>query len=246
MKVLRGGWFSGGRGEPRLRRGLVVFQFTLTVFLVIGTLVVDKQLRYIRSKNLGIDTSQVLTTHNFASGLKEAILADPGVMGVSQSQPPGQELRAVSDISWEGKNPEDQIQFFPAYVDAEYLETFRLRMSEGRYFSETMATDRSDAVILNETAARAMGSAAPIGKTMKVRMMSSQGTMEERTYSVIGVMKDFHQTSLHRPIEPIFFIFQGDQWPWLNIRIHPANIGGTLEVFGEDVEVSRSESPLHL
>jgi len=228
-KVLRGGWFSGSRGQSRLRKGLVVFQFSLTVFLVIGTVVVDKQLRYIRSKNLGIDTHYVLTTDNLARGLKEAMLADPRVISISQSVPPGYEIRGISDISWEGKDTEDLIQFLPARVDEKYLETFLLEMAEGRFFSEEMATDRTDAAVLNETAARAMGFDSPIGRRISVRMMNSQGAIEERTYNVIGVMKDFHQNSLHRPIDPIIFINQGGMMPWLNVRISPENVGETIK-----------------
>ncbi len=228
-KVLRGGWFSGSRGQSRLRKGLVIFQFALTVFLIIGTLVVDKQLRYIRSKNLGIDTHYVLTTGSLARGLKEAMLADPRVISISQSMPPGYEIRGISDISWEGKDPEDKIQFLPARVDEKYLETFLLEMKEGRFFSEEMATDRADAAVLNETAARVMGFDSPVGKRISLRMMNGQGAMEERTYNVIGVMKDFHQNSLHRPIDPILFINEGRMWPWHNVRIRPENVGETVK-----------------
>jgi putative ABC transport system permease protein len=212
-----------------LRKGLVVFQFALTVFLVIGTLVVDNQLRYIRSKNLGIDTHYVLMTENLAQGLKEAMLADPRVISISQSMPPGYEIRGISDITWEGKDPGDQIQFLPARVDPIYLETFHLEMVEGRFFSEEMATDRTDAVVLNETAARAMGFDPPIGHRISLRMMNGQGAIEERTYNVIGVMKDFHQNSLHRPIDPIIFINEGWMYHWLNVRIRPENVGETIK-----------------
>lgn len=232
-KILRGGWFSGSQGQSRLRKGLVVFQFALTVFLVIGTLVVDKQLRYIRSRNLGIDTHYVLTTDNLAQGLKEAMLADPRVISISQSMPPGYEIRGISDISWEGKDPEDQIQFLPARVDEKYLETFHLEVVKGRFFSEEMATDRTDSVVLNETAARAMGFDSPIGHRISLRMMNGQGAVEERSYNVIGVMKDFHQNSLHRPIDPIIFINEGGMYPWLNVRIRPENVGETIK-FLED------------
>jgi putative ABC transport system permease protein len=227
--VLRGGWFSGSRGQSRLRKGLVVFQFALTVFLVIGTLAVDKQLRYIRSKNLGIDTHYVLTTENMAGGLKEAMLADSRVISISQSMPPGYEIRGISDVSWEGKDPGDQIQFLPARVDEKYLETFYLEMVEGRFFSEEMATDRTDAAVLNKTAAKAMGFDSPVGKRISLRMMNSQGAIEDRTYSVIGVMKDFHQNSLRRPIDPIIFINEGGMYPWLNVRIKPENVGETIK-----------------
>jgi putative ABC transport system permease protein len=225
--VLRGGWFSRSRGQSRLRKGLVVFQFALTVFLVIGTLVVDKQLRYIRSKNLGIDTQYVLTTEN-APGLKEALLADPRVISISQSMPPGYEMRGISDISWEGKVPGDQIQFFPARVDEKYLETFHLELVKGRFFSEEMTTDRRDAAVLNETAAKVIGYDSPLGRRISLRMMNGQGAIEERTYNVIGVMKDFHQNSLHRSIDPIIFINEGGHYPWINIRIRPGNVGETI------------------
>ncbi len=227
-KVLRGGWFSGSLGQSRLRKGLVVFQFTLTVFLVIGTLVVDKQLRYIRSKKLGIDTQYVLTTDNLSRGLKEAMLTDSHVISISQSMPPGYEIRGISDISWEGKDPDDQIQFLPARVDENYIETFRLEMVEGRFFSEEMATDRTDAAVLNETAAKVMGFDSPIGHPISLRMMNSEGAVEERNYNVIGVMKDFHQNSLHRPIDPIIFINDGQMYPWLNVRINPENVKETI------------------
>lgn len=231
--VLRGGWFSGSRGQSRLRKGLVVFQFALTVFLVIGTLVVDKQLRFIRSKNLGIDTHYVLTTDNLARGLKESMLADSRVISISQSMPPGYEIRGISDISWEGKDPGDQIQFLPARVDENYIETFRLEMVEGRFFSKEMSTDRTEAAVLNETAAKVMGFDSPVGHPISLRMMNGQGVIEARTYNVIGVMKDFHQNSLHRPIDPIIFINEGGQYPWLNVRIRPENVGETIK-FLED------------
>jgi len=227
-KVLRGGWFAGSRGQSRLRKGLVVFQFTLTVFLVIGTLVVDKQLRYIRSKNLGINTHYVLNTQYY-HGMKEALLANPSIISISQSVPPGAEIRGISDISWEGKDPDSQIQFLPARVDEKYLETFLLEMKEGRFFSEEMTTDRTNSAVLNETAARATGFDSPVGKRISLRMMNGQGAMEERTYNVIGVMKDFHQNSLHRPINPIIFINEGGMFPWLNVRIRPENVGETVK-----------------
>lgn len=226
-KVLRG-WFSGGNVQSRLRKGLVVFQFALTVFLVIGTLVVDKQLRYIRSKNLGIDTHYVLNT-DYYQDMKEALIANPNIISFSQSIPPGREIRSTSDIYWEGKEPGSQARFLPIPVDSNYLETFLLEMKEGRFFSEEMSTDRTDAAVVNETAAKTMGFNSPIGRRISLRMMNTQGAFEERTYNVIGVMKDFHQNSLHRPIDPIIFIDEGYMYPSLNIRIRPENVGETIK-----------------
>ncbi len=227
-RVIKGTFRGGERGQAVLRKGLVVFQFTLTVFFVIGTIVVDKQIRFIRTKNLGIDTHYVVTTVLPARGLKEAILADSRILSGTQSVPPGQALRAAIEVSWEGKNPEDSTPFFPAPVDSEYLKTFRLEMAEGRFFTAEMASDRTEAAIVNETGARAMGADTPVGKRLTVTAMSMQGRTESKTYTIVGIMKDFHQDSLRRAIEPTIFTYNGDQGPWLNLRINPLGIGETM------------------
>jgi putative ABC transport system permease protein len=161
--------------------------------------------------------------------MKEALLANPSIISLSQSIPPGREIRAISDISWEGKELESHIRFLPVRVDPKYLETFLLEMKEGRFFSEEIYTDRTDAAVLNETAAKAMGFDSPIGRRISLRMMNTQGAIEEQTYTVIGVMKDFHQNSLHLPIDPIIFINEGHMYPSLNIRIRPENAGATIK-----------------
>jgi len=227
-RVIKDGWLSGGGRQAVVRKGLVVLQFALTVFLVIGTVVVDKQLKYVRDKNLGIDTHQVLTIMVVRDGMKEAFLTNPAVLSVSQSTPPGEEVRDITTVSWEGKNPETVIPFLPLSVDEEYLDTFRLRMAEGRFFSKDIASDRTDAVVVNETAARAMGPESPLGKRLTYSEMTGQGTVEERTLTVIGVMKDFHQTSLRRTVEPMLFK-EETQFLWSNVRISPSNIGETLK-----------------
>jgi ABC-type antimicrobial peptide transport system permease subunit len=224
VRVLKGTFLGGERGQAVLRKVLVVLQFTLTVFFVIGTIVVDKQLRFIRTKNLGIDTHQVVTTVLRSQGQKEAILAYSRILSASQSVPPGSAPRAAIDVSWEGKNPEDRTPFFPVPVDSEYLRTFRLEMAEGRFFGADMTSDRTDAVVVNETAARAMGAGSPVGKRLTVSAMSMQGRTETITYTVVGVMKDFHQNSLRQAIEPMVFTWNGDQGPWLNLRISPSGI----------------------
>ncbi len=229
-KVLKGGWLSGGRGQAVLRKSLVVVQFTLTVFLVIGTIVVDKQLKYIRNKDLGIDTNRVLTLLMRApyEVMRNAFLADPGILGMTQSLPPGEDVRSVTDVSWEGKSTENDIHFYPVHVDPDYIETFRLEMVEGRFFSREIASDRTEAVVLNQEAARVMGIESPVGKRMTIAVQTHTGAFEQRPFKVIGVMKDYHQRSLHQPIEPTLFTYTGDQWPWINVRISPYNTTETL------------------
>jgi len=228
-RVLKGTFLGGERGQAALRKGLVVLQFTLTVFFVLGTLIVDKQLRFVRTKDLGINTHLVVTTNLRSEGHKEAVLADPRILSASQSVPPGQAPRAAIDISWEGQDPGDKTPFFPIPVDPDYLRTFRGEMAEGRFFAKETASDRTEAVVVNETAARAMGPGSALGKRLTLTVMSMQGTTEANTFTVIGVMKDFHQNSLRRAIEPMVFTYNGDQGPWLNLRISPAGVPETIK-----------------
>jgi putative ABC transport system permease protein len=102
-------------------------------------------------------------------------------------------------------------------------------MAEGRFFAKETASDRTEAVVVNETAARALGSGSALGKRLTVTAMSMEGRTETMTYTVVGVMRDFHQTSLRQAIEPMVFTWNGDQGPWINLRISPVGIADTIK-----------------
>jgi putative ABC transport system permease protein len=217
-----------------LRKGLVIVQFGLTVFLLIGTLVVDKQLRFVRNKNLGIDTHEVVDIMTAVGGgqrgrdMKNAMLANPAVLSISQAVSPGVAPRENTSLSWEGKNPDTVVSFLPVSVDEDYPKVFRTEVAEGRFFSADVLSDRRDAVVVNETAARAMGADSPIGKRLSYRAMNNEGVVENRTLTVIGVMKDFHQTSLHRAITPMLFINNGASLSH-QVRLRSSNIAETMK-----------------
>jgi ABC-type antimicrobial peptide transport system permease subunit len=220
-RVLKGGAVSGGRAQAALRKGLVVIQFALTLFFVMGTAVVSRQLAFVRGKDLGIDTHNVVIGGFFGRDfqpLKNALLANPNVLSVTRSSPPQKEQRGLSAVTWEGKSEGDQSQFFPVIVDPDFLTTFRIGMVEGRFFSNEFPTDTTQAVVLNQTAARAMGMASPLGKRI---------TIARQTFTVIGVIKDFHQSSLHRPIEPMILRWPEFHWD-MCVRIKPANAAETI------------------
>jgi len=219
-RVLKGSIIGRGRGHASLRKGLIVLQFGLTAFFIFGTIAVDKQLRFIRAKNLGFDAQQVVVTSISGSGLKDALLADPRIQSASQSMAPGSALRAAAEVSWEGKTPGNNAQFFPYKVDPDFLVIFRAEMAEGRFFARETASDRTEAAVVNETASRVLGPGSAVGKRISMTDLSIQGRMETRTYTVIGVMRDFHQDSLHHAIEPIIFTNNGEEGPWLNLRIN--------------------------
>lgn len=221
IMVLKGEVIQGGKSQAVIRKSLVVVQFALTLFLVMGSAVIGRQLKFIREKDLGMNTHNVV---NFTgvfrdyNSAKSIFLSNPNVLTITQSDPPQLEQRGVSDVSWEGKNPDDVIEFFPINVDPDYLQTFGVSMSEGRFFSFDFPTDRTESLVLNETAARAMGMNSAIGKRVKIG---------EQNYNVIGVVNDFHQSSLHRPIEPMIIRANNSNWQ-ICVRINPVNISETI------------------
>jgi putative ABC transport system permease protein len=224
--VLKGSFLGGGRGQAVLRRGLIVLQFALTVFFLVGTLIVDKQLRYVRTKDLGLDTHDVVQMPVRSQAQANALLANPLIVSGSWSTPPGYEMRPITEISWDGKDPDDRTPFFVAGVDPEYLKTFRAKMAEGRFFEREMASDKTGGAVLNETAARVLGPGSPLGKRLTIRDVS-QGAPQARTFAIIGVIRDFHQTTLRQAIEPMVFIWAGGG-PSLNLRLDHARFKEAL------------------
>ncbi len=219
--VLKGGVVSGGRSQAGLRKVLVVLQFSLTLFFVMGTAIVGRQLRFVRSSDLGMDTHNVVSATRGAflrdfQAYRNTVLANPNVLSVTQSDQPQKEQRGLPQVSWDGKGPGDESQFFPVSVDPDYLQTFRVGMAQGRFFSREFPSDTKESVVLNETAVRVMGIDQPLGKKV---------TIGRRAYTVIGVVKDFHQSSLHRPIEPMILTWSGGN---LCIRISPRNAAETV------------------
>jgi ABC-type antimicrobial peptide transport system permease subunit len=216
--VLKGEIFHSGKSQAPLRRILVIIQFTLTIFILTLSAVVDRQLRYARTKDLGMDTGNIIITEarfrfNEYQTVKNIFLSNPDILSVTYSTPPNIDQRGFSDVTWEGKDPSSVIQFFPVSVDPDYIKTFRTSMSAGRFFSDEFPADITESVIINETAARITGMTSPVGKRISI------GT---RTYIIIGIIKDFHQTSLGKSIEPMILRYAGGNN--ICIRVNPSKL----------------------
>jgi len=215
-----------------LRRGLVVFQFFLSVFLIIGVGVIYKQINYMRSKDLGFNPDQVIYVQ--ISGIHSAyeqrtVLRDKfselqGVEAVGLSGSlPGLTYSRASIV------PEGQSQDWAmdmVVVDDKCFDVYQFRMVQGRFFSKDFPSDRSwdqgtGAFILNQTAVKRLGWDDPLGKTI---VDNDHGTVGK----IIGVVEDFHNQSLHDAIEPIFLADLG--WDaFLNLRLSANGISETLE-----------------
>ncbi len=231
IKVLKGSLSMGFKGSV-LRNTLVALQFTISVVLMIGTLVIYNQLQYIRDKDLGFNKEQVLTLQNTIAlnnntrAFTNELLRMPGVKNVTSSgflpvtgSRTAQGFLTVPE--YDGKNF-TLMQAWP--VDERYLPTFQIQLKSGRNFSAQYPTD-STAVIINETAAKLYGGADPVNK--KLYMLADlKGKLV--AYTVIGVIKDFNFNSLHDQVAPLVLNLQQDNGG-MAVRIGTRDIPGLLD-----------------
>jgi putative ABC transport system permease protein len=201
VTVLKGE-MRGSFGELWARRGLVIFQFTLSIILIVSVLVIYKQISFVQNTNLGYKKDNLIyfEANGRIEEQLESFLAElnqlPGVKiasGISHSMLGRQ--NNTSGLSWEGKDPDSKILFENVGVNYDMIETLAVEMAEGRTFSREFSTDSSK-LIFNETAIKIMGLEDPIGKVVK---------RGDRAFEIIGVVKDFHFQSLHSEINPLFF-----------------------------------------
>ncbi len=204
----RGGW-TGGRAArgPFFRRALVVFQFSLSIVLVIMTLVVVKQMRYMRTADLGFDHRNVVTiplkggVAGRYESFKGRLLALPGVAAVSAETYPFAELtnRSSGNWDWEGREGRENLDLVFGGVDYDFAETLGLRVAAGRMPSPEFGTDRTGAGFINQSAAAAMGLEEPVGKWVSF----SRDGQGRRT--IVGVIEDPRFRSFHHGVEPMLF-----------------------------------------
>lgn len=190
-------------GELWARRGLVVFQFTLSVILIVAVFVVYQQIQYVQSKNLGYNKDNLIyfSMDGKLQEQAETFLAEAKrIPGVSNIGTIGHTLigrnNNTSGLEWEGKDPSQRILFENVRVGYDLLETIGVELVAGRSFSKEYGAD-STKIIFNERAIEIMGMENPIGKKVRI--------WEEHDLEIIGVVKDFHFQSLHSGMNPLFF-----------------------------------------
>ena len=182
------------------RKGLVVFQFMLSIILIIVTIVISQQVNYIRSVNLGYNRENLIyiPLEGELPGkfevFKTQALDMPGIKNITRmSQNLTQIVTKTGGVEWEGKDPNSGIEFTWSMVGYDFTKTLNAQIVQGRDFSKNFATD-SVGYILNETALKITGYKDPIGKPF---------TFWQKKGTIIGVIKDFHFNSLHETISPL-------------------------------------------
>ncbi len=214
VSVLRGA-VARRPGSVGLRKGLVVFQFTMSMLLIIGTLTVYTQIDYIHSKNLGMDRENLVYL-DLEGGIaeqydafKQELLARPGIATVTtSSQNPLSVDQSTSDPTWDGKDSDSEILFHIINANYDFFKTMKMEMADGRVFSKAFATDSVN-YIINEESAHAMGMDNVLGA--RLSFWGQEG-------EIVGVVKDFHIDSFYEPIEPTIIRFDPESTRMLFVR----------------------------
>ncbi|MBD1392275.1 ABC transporter permease [Mucilaginibacter glaciei] len=200
LKALKGK-VTVGIGNVAFRRILVVTQFAVSIVLIIGTLVIGNQLKFIRNKNLGYDKENIISVSmrqdmkDHFEVVKNELLKNPGVLAITRA---GRNIvtdgSSTGDSDWDGKPANSNMWFNQIYADKDLIPFFKMKITEGSNFKGVVAD--SAHFLINETAVKEMGLKDPVGKRLRVQTI---------TGTIIGVVKDFHFNTIHKKIEPAVF-----------------------------------------
>ena len=234
VRVLKGG-LRAGAGSVLFRRILVVVQFALSVFLIVGTVVIYKQTQYMKTKALGFDKEQVVfiplrgnTAASFEA-LRTELRKDSRILGVTAASHLPSAIGSNSGgVNWKGKDPEQQVLVGMSGVDYDYVDVLKIELVEGRNFSRAFETDKTQAFLVNEEVRKLMGKPSVAGEEFHFAGQDGR---------IVGVMKNFHFETLQSKIEPLA-VFLVEPRPtqatrfglsYLLARVAPADIPGAVD-----------------
>jgi putative ABC transport system permease protein len=230
IEVLKGRFSSNSNGS-RLRKGLVISQFSISVIMIVSTIIVYNQINYMRSQNLGFDMNQVMIVETDGSVQQKRMINEltnvPDIISISTAATVpgggGENSSALSKIV--NKQGNEQTLTIERYsIDENYIDQFGLKLLAGRNFSKDLASDSLESMIVNEKVLGLLGYSDPeeiIGKEFE---------QWNRNGKIIGVVKDFHITSLQAEIAPLSMIYNNDGNNLLNLKIAGNNINATVGI----------------
>ncbi|SDL97982.1 ABC transporter permease [Siphonobacter aquaeclarae] len=234
-RVLKG-TFTVGKRTLSFRKSLVVFQFAISTFLLIGVAVVSRQMSYIQHQPPGYDKAHLVyvplenQTYDKLETYRQEILRSPDVVAASPTQALLMNIESYSgDLEWPGRKPGREVLVSAACTGADFARTAGIPLVAGRDFST--APGDSNAYLINESAARLMGMKDAVGQ--QVSFWNGKGP-------VVGVMKDFHLQSFHSPIKPLILVRLPENSSYLFVRIQP---GKTREALAHIQAVTKRFNP---
>jgi putative ABC transport system permease protein len=225
MTVLKGTVSKAGKKSGFLRRALVVIQFFIAIIMIIGTIVVSSQLSFLRNTDLGFKKENLLvlemqdsTFRSKAETFKNELLLNPDIVSATNSTGVPGEINWIQVLRAEREDEMAEMALILAQTDYDYIKTMGMEIVKGRDFDRNMGTDKTEAVLINETGVKTLGwEDNPIGKKLQYGF-DLEGD-EGRIMKVIGVVKDFHYRSLHNKIEPIIFFISEQPRFMMTVRL---------------------------
>ena len=244
-EVLKGSVQNSSR-NGRLRRVLVVFQFAVSILLIVGTMVMYRQIKYMLNKDMGFNKEQLIVI-NRADALgtkmkafKEIVKNIPGVVNISSSTAIPGRTNNNNGYMMEGRKDETFLMA-TSWVDYNFLDTYGMTLASGRSFNESFTSDK-DACIINETARKDF----KVTDIEKTRFMEPRDSGKVHYLPVIGVVKNFNYESLRNPIGPYILKFQDNNnfWGYITVRLSPQNYTKTISAIEGKWKEFVSNNPL--
>jgi putative ABC transport system permease protein len=228
VSILKGSSRTGP-ASYRFRSVLVIFQFAISVFLFIGTIIIFNQIRFMKNRNLGFEKEHLVFIQIFDDSIKsstetvkEELKIIPGIIHVSAtSHVPGHGAMHNGYVP-EGFSYEESLMMGRVSADPDYITTFGIELIAGRNFSMEFSTDKTDSILINELAVKEIGWDDPLGKQL------TELVEIEVPKTVIGVVRNFHTDSLHNPLDPICIDQNPDNFNYIAVRLGPGNISQTM------------------
>jgi putative ABC transport system permease protein len=244
-EILKGS-VKNSQNNGRLRRILVVFQFTVSILLIIGTMIMFRQISYMLNKDVGFNKEQVIVINRAEAvgikmkSFKEAVKNIPGVVNISSSTAVPGRINNNNGYMIEGRKDETFLAV-TNWADYNFLETYGMTLVSGRNFNESFSTDRG-ACLINETAIKDFN----IIDLNKVRFMEPEDSGKIRYIPVIGAVKNFNFESLRNPIGPYIIKFQNDDmlWGYISVRLSARNYTKTISEIEKVWKEYVSNNPL--
>ncbi|MFT3934365.1 MAG: ABC transporter permease [Chitinophagaceae bacterium] len=224
------------------RKSLTVFQFALSIFLLVATIVITRQTNYVQNTNLGYDKENLIYTRiegelakeNQYRLFKDKLNGMPGIAVIDRSSeaPHIMDFVVTDAINWEGKDKNASVGFKPSSVGFDFIKLMNLQVVEGRCFSKEIGSDSTDAFMINEEAVRQIGIKNPIGKWISAWQKKGH---------IIGVLKDFHTQSLREAIKPV--VIDVKEYEYFGVIIARTKPGETKQALASLASVYKDINP---
>jgi putative ABC transport system permease protein len=218
VKVLKGK-IVAGKGATTPRKVLVTLQFGFSIFLIVGTIAIYRQISFLKDRQVGYDRENLMllwTNTEIESSfqtIKDELIKTGAVKGVCKSSSPITRVFSSTDLEWPGKPKDQRVSFTSLATEYDYTETMGIKMSAGRDFSRDFKSD-SSAIIINKAALDVMKLEKPIGETVR---------MWNRDWTIIGVMNDVVMDSPYHPVSPLVMIFSPEWSSTVTVRLEQTN-----------------------